>query len=116
MSKFQQQGRIRKISERKQISDKFTTRDLVIETTDQYPQIIIFQLSNAKCDQVDNLKVGEQINVHFNLRGREWTNQQGEVKVYNTLDAWKVELIREDAGSAQPTQQAGGGTTDDLPF
>ena len=31
--------------------------------------------------------------VQFNLRGREWSNPQGEVKYFNTLDAWKIEKL-----------------------
>ena len=109
MSNFQQQGEIVRISDRRQVSDRLTVRDLVIRTEGDYPQIIIFQLGNAKCDQVDNLHPGERVNVHFNLRGREWTNPQGEAKVFNTLDAWKVELVAGDgsgAGQANSQQQA----------
>lgn len=123
MSNFQQQGEISHISERRQVSDKFTVRDLVIRTKDQYPQIIIFQLTNAKCDLVDNLRKGETVNVHFNLRGREWTSPQGEVKYFNTLDAWNVELVPlEQATGSHPqpatatSQPAAATPTDGLPF
>ena len=59
------------------------------------------------------------VEVFFNLRGREWTNPQGEVKVFNTLDAWKIQPL--NAGGAAPTT-AGNAETfvaegdDDLPF
>ena len=41
---------------------------------------------------LDVYNVGDQVEVFFNLRGREWTNPQNEVKVFNTLDAWKIEV------------------------
>lgn len=91
MSNFQLNGELVHVSPRRQVSDKFTVRDLVLRTDGQYPQTIIFQLTNAKCDQADNLQPGEQITVHFNLRGREWTSPQGEVKYFNTLEAWRIE-------------------------
>ena len=118
MSNFQQQGEIVRISPRRQVSDKFTVRDLVIRTDGDYPQTIIFQLTNAKCDQADNLQPGEQITVHFNLRGREWTSPQGEVKYFNTLDAWKVELAGQGHGTtpAQTSQPTHTNPANDLPF
>ena len=42
---------------------------------------------------VDNFNIGDMVEVSFNLRGREWTSPQGEVRVFNTLDAWKITAI-----------------------
>jgi len=38
----------------------------------------------------NNFRPGQPLTVSINLRGREWTNPQGEVKVFNTLQCWKV--------------------------
>ncbi len=118
MSNFQQNGELVHVSPRRQVSDKFTVRDLVIRTDGDYPQTIIFQLTNAKCDMVDNLHPGERVSVHFNLRGREWTSPQGEVKYFNTLDAWKVELAGQGHGTtpAQTSQPTHTNPANDLPF
>ena len=35
----------------------------------------------------------DQIEVSFNIRGREWTSPQGEVKYFNTLEAWRIEKM-----------------------
>ena len=43
---------------------------------------------------IDTIQVGQKVNVYFNLRGREWTNPQGEIKYFNSLDAWKIELVQ----------------------
>jgi hypothetical protein len=75
------------------ISEKFSKREFVIETTDQYPQLVMFQLTQDKCNLLDAFKVGNQLEVSFNLRGREWTNPQGETKYFNTLEAWKIEVL-----------------------
>jgi hypothetical protein len=81
-----------------QISDKFSKRELVVKTDEMYPQSIIFQFANDKCSILDGIKEGEQIEVSFNLRGREWTSPQGEVKYFNTLEGWRVDRLT----SAQP--------------
>ena len=84
-------GTLKKISDSVHVSDKFKKRDFVLtDSSTQYPQHIAFQLSQDRCTLIDRLKEGDQVEVHFNLRGREWTSPQGEVKYFNTLDAWKI--------------------------
>ena len=53
----------------------------------------------------DNLQIGQIVKVHFNLQGREWTSPQGEVKYFNTVVGWKIELIQ-TTNVAQQQQQA----------
>lgn len=75
------------------ISEKFSLRKFVITDESQYPQDIEFQLTQDKCDYLDQYKVGEKIDVSFNLRGREWNSPSGETKYFNTLEAWKIERV-----------------------
>lgn len=77
----------------KQVSDKFKSREFVIETADKYPQTICLQLSQNNVTAIDIAKVGDEIKVHYNLRGRAWTNPQGETKYFNTIEAWKIEIL-----------------------
>jgi hypothetical protein len=56
-----------------------------------YPQDIMFQLTQDKCSLLDAFMEGQQVEVSFNLKGREWTSPQGEVKYFNTLEAFRVE-------------------------
>lgn len=87
---FTLKGEVKVINDTKQVSEKFKLREFVITTKDEYPQVIQFQASQDKTALLDNYNVGDQVEVFFNLRGREWTNPQNEVKVFNTLDAWKI--------------------------
>ena len=80
-------GKIKMIFDTVKVSDKFSRRELVITTEDKYPQDILFQVTNDKCKLLDNLNIGQDIKVHFNLRGREWNG-----KYYNNLEAWKLEF------------------------
>ena len=81
---FKLTGTVKLISETQQISEKFSKREFVIsETSSMYPQDILFQATQDKCSLLDSVKVQDQIEVSFNLRGREWTSPTGEVKYFN---------------------------------
>jgi hypothetical protein len=75
-------------------SEKFSTRQFTVKTMDdKYEQFITFELLNDRTDLIDAFGVGEEVTVSFNLKGREWLSPQGEVKFFNTLEAWKVQGI-----------------------
>lgn len=84
-------GTIKVIGDTNQVSDKFKKRDVVITLAGQYPQDILCQLTQDKCSLIDSYTVGNEIKAHINLRGRGWTNPQGEVKYFNTVEVWKIE-------------------------
>ena len=83
-------GKVKVVKSTEVISEKFSKREFVVTTEDTYPQDVLFQLTQDKCVLIDGVSVGDEVEVEFNLRGREWTNAQGEVKYFNTLEAWKV--------------------------
>ena len=91
-NQFKMSGSIKVIGQTQQVSEKFSKRDLVVtDTSSQYPQDISFQLAQDKCSVLDAFMEGESVEVSFNLRGREWKSPQGEVKYFNTLEAWRIE-------------------------
>ena len=102
------QGRIKQIFPSQMIGQNgFEKRDLVIVTEEQYPQTIIIQFTQQRCDLLNNLQVGQNVKVYINIRGREWTNQQGEIKYFNTIEGWKIEMIQTtNVTYQQPVQQA----------
>jgi hypothetical protein len=125
---FKVTGTVKVIGQTIAVTEKFTKRDLVITDQSQYPQDISFQLSQDKVDLLDSFVQGDLIEVSFNLRGREWANPTtGEVRYFNTLDAWRIEGLNQvernnHQAEQVPTHQATGpanGTAtedDDLPF
>ena len=99
------------------ISEKFKKRDFVIETEDdRYPQKLSFQLVQDKCDVLDKYNIGDEIEVYFNLKGRDWTNPQGEVKYFNTLEAWRIENAGGDNTSTPSIPDLSNVNDNDLPF
>ena len=101
------QGRIKQIFPSQMIGQNgFEKRDLVIVTEEQYPQTIIIQFTQQRCDLLNNLQVGQNVKVYINIRGREWTNPQGETKYFNTIEGWKIEVIQTtNVANQQPVQQ-----------
>ncbi len=94
-------------NEAQQVSEKFKKRDFVLtDNSSQYPQHISFQLTQDKTSLIDQYKVGDEIKVHFNLRGREWTSPQGEIKYFNTLEAWRLEGAANANAGATTTSTA----------
>jgi hypothetical protein len=60
-------------------------------------------LTQDRCNLIDPYDIGDEINVNFNLRGREWTDPKTDtVKYFNTIEAWKIELV---AKTQTPVQQ-----------
>ena len=81
-------------------SEKFQVREFVIETMDgNYAQFIKFQLAQERCPLIDGYTEGEDIKVHFDLRGREW---QG--KFFTSLNCWRLE--KSDGTEAVAAPQA----------
>ena len=85
-------GTIKRIGDTQVVSDKFSKREFTVvdKPESEYPQTIQFELHKDKCDVIDSFKAGDMVRVSFNLKGREWTNKEGEVKTFNTLQAWAV--------------------------
>ena len=89
-------------------SPTFSTREFVLEIAEgNYPQLAKFQMTQDRCQILDNYNEGEEIKVHFDIRGREW---QG--KYLTNLNCWRLEKANGEApapvnsGSAIPVQQA----------
>ena len=120
------EGKLHAKFDTQEVSEKFKKRDFVVEYVDNplYPQYVSFQVNQDRCTLIDNFAVGDKVEVTFNLRGREWTNPQGEKKFFNTLEAWRIQKI--DVAASSPAAGAGqpvynmadiaSDSSDDLPF
>lgn len=68
----------------------FKSRNVIVTTDEQYPQHILVQFVQDKCDILNGYKVGESVKIGINLRGREWVNPQGESVYFNTIQGWNI--------------------------
>ena len=91
-------------SETTNVTASFKKREFVVEYAEnpQYPEFVKFELIQDKCDLLDNVQVGQEIEIHFNLKGRKWTDPKGEVKYFNSLQAWRIVPIAAST-SSQPS-------------
>jgi len=113
-------GKLVHVGETVVISDKFKKREVWIETAEQYPQTLSLQIASNKCD-VFNGHNGQEIEVDINLKGKVWTNKEGNPSVFNTLEVWSWNLlgIAQQAPSPQtpaPKTPVGQVEDDILPF
>jgi hypothetical protein len=87
-------GKIVGINDTEVKSEKFSKREFKVTTLDQYPNTYKIQVTNEKCPLLDKFKIGDEVNVHCNLNGRDWTNPTTQiVSNFLTLDCWKIEQI-----------------------
>jgi hypothetical protein len=114
MSAFKMKGVIKVIKPTQQVSEKFSKREFVVTDLSeaQYPQDILFELKQDKTSLLDNFMQGQEVEISFNLKGREWTSPQGDVKYFNTLDAFKIDAI----GAAPVAITIASNDDDELPF
>ena len=95
MSELKIKGKVKVINPTQVVSEKFKKREFVITTEGQYSQDILFHVTKEKVDWLNDIQIGGDVEVLFNLRGNEWTSPQGEVKYFNTLEAWRINKMNE---------------------
>ncbi len=122
------QGKIKLIGETQTFGNNgFRKREVVVTTEEQYPQPIMVEFVQDKTDLLNNFSVGQQVKISINLRGREWTNPQGETKYFNSIQGWRIENMQTEATSGnippvppaeafEPVDNLNEEDHDDLPF
>ena len=96
-------GNIKLIGETKAFgSNGFRKRELVITTQEDYPQSILIEFTQDKCDLLNSYEVGQSVDVSINLRGRSWENPQGETKYFNSIQGWRIVKAEQAQAQGQP--------------
>jgi len=87
-------GSVIHIGPEQKFTEKFKKRDLVIGVLNNFEKIdqISLQVSNDKCDLLNNLSIGDEVETCINITGREWVSPDGTKKWFNTLNAWSIQL------------------------
>lgn len=87
-------GKIKKIFEKQEFPSGFYKQEFVVTTEDRFPQDIKLDCLKEKGEILNGVKEGDQVTVHFDIRGREWNE-----RYFVDLAAWKIET---GAGSDAP--------------
>ena len=125
MSKsYEAQGTVHSIGQTTEYgSNGFTKREFVIQLTgpdenSNYPNYVALELIKDKCELMDNHKVGDEIQVTFNLSGRLWSSGGKPEKCFTSLQAWKVASVSDGDQQGPPSDWANEPPMgdDDIPF
>lgn len=95
-------GRLIWKGELKQVSEKFTVLEFVIEVEGgQWSSFPKFQLTNDRCALIDQYTTGAMLKVEFDVQGRKWS-KDGVDQYFNSLNAWRVTCLDAHAPTAPP--------------
>ena len=73
------------------VSEQFSKREFVLTVVDgAFSNDILIQLTKDKVTLINDINIGDMLEVEVNLKGKEWTSPSGEVKYFNTIEAWKL--------------------------
>ena len=86
--------------------EQWQSREYVIETQEQYPKRVCFEVFGIDKLKEFNIRNNDLIKVHFDINAREYNG-----KWYNSIRAWKVEHVNPDGSvvgstAATPVTQA----------
>ncbi|MCE2615477.1 MAG: DUF3127 domain-containing protein [Phocaeicola sp.] len=109
----------------KNTGNKWMVQTYVIETHDQYPKRMAFEVFGEDKIKQFNIQMGEELNVSFDIDARQWQD-----KWFNQIRAWKIDRVSAESpipqnnpfdGQPQAIQSApvdfsATDKTDDLPF
>lgn len=99
--------------------NQWNKQEFVIETTEQFPKKVCFTLFGDKTSMVENIAVGEEVEVSFNLESREFNG-----KWFHNINAWKIDRTSEAPVADLPPEysvddippELADDVTNDLPF
>src|SRR5687767_6511187 len=94
-----------------QRTETFKTREFVVERTEDINGRTItnyakFQAVQDKTNIIDKLKIGDEIKVHFNIKGSKW-EKDGKTNYITNLDAWRIEQLLPGQGNSSAADEDG---------
>lgn len=110
---------------------EWKAQSFVVETKDNYPRKMVFDVFGAERLQTFNIKVGDEVKVSFDIDAHEYQGRWfNNIRAYDVLhlDAAAAQAAGQAAAAAPQTTQvapapfppaqsdAAGESTDDLPF
>lgn len=125
---YEYTGVVEKVLPTQTFPSGFSKRDIVL-TDDvgqesKYPNHIAFTFKKDNASVLETVKEGSRAKIRFAIDGREWTNQQGQVKYFTDLTGLKIEVLNGDGTSTEPVPApadpgefpSDANDVDDMPF
>lgn len=105
-------GKVKVINDTQTFDSGFTKREFVITTNEQYPQDVKFEIIKDKVQLLNSVKVGDNVQVSFNVRGNEYNG-----KYYVNLNAWRLNKVSDEpVNKGEPVSAGLVNDEDDMPF
>lgn len=108
-------GKVHKVFDLNQYSEKFRKREFVVEVnsvTDRgsFIDYIKLQAVNQVCDDIEDLKKGDMVVVRWGLAGRKY-KKDSEEKYFTNVEAVEIDIVSREDGTG-----TGDTIEDQLPF
>ena len=112
------QGKLIEIFDTVLITETFKKREFIIQDNKnpEYPEFVKVELIQDKVSLLDDLKVGDEINVLINIKGRKWEDKEGNIKYFNSIQGWKIETEKEGINQENSEDEINQDSDEDLPF
>lgn len=108
-------GKVFSVGKTETVTEKFKKRELIVEYAEnpEYVEYIKFEATQNKVELLDKIRVGDDVEISFNLRGRGWKDKFGKQNYTNNLVIWK--LVKSTGAYADQLAEVNH-SQEDLPF
>ena len=90
-------GKVKLIQDKQEFASGFTKREMVVTVADdKYPQDINIEFLQDRINLLDDIAVGQDITVSFDIRGREYNG-----RYFNNLVGWKIQAAENAPENSQ---------------
>ena len=112
------QGKLLEIFDTIQITETFKKREFIIQDNKnpEYPEYIKVEVIQDKVSLLDNINIGDEINVLINIKGRKWEDKEGNIKYFNSIQGWKIESENLNLNQDNNDDNFNQDSREDLPF
>lgn len=109
-------GKVFEIGNIENVNEKFKKRELILEYAEnpEYVEYIKFEATQNKVDLLNTLRVGDEVEISFNLRGRGWKDKSGKQNYTNNLVIWRV--VKATQAYSGQLSVVSNDDTNDMPF
>ena len=100
------EGTIKSVGSEQIVSEKFKKREIVLDVQDgKYSQFIKLEFVQGNCAFLDGFASGENVEISFSVKGREWVDRNGQAQYFNTLQGFSIKRAGQNpAPSPQKSQ------------
>ena len=112
------QGKLIEIFDTIQITETFKKREFIIQDNKnpEYPEYIKVEVIQDKVALLDNINIGDEINVLINIKGRKWEDKEGNIIYFNSIQGWKIESENLNLNQDNNDDNFNQDSREDLPF